>query len=193
MRPARFPALLSNASMKTVVSKLKRARLLAHLYWVALLTPCLLILSSSVEAGWAERAQILWAGTYTAQIIGTVAQPATAMGKTNRLGSSRKLETTTTVRGKLGTSFGFEYALIGGPAGAQAAIGSWSFCRSRACSIPCPENVRAANAGGLHPRFSAARRSSATSSRWIGRSYRVAGRSRSGRATASLASSYSAS
>ena len=44
------------------------------------------------------------------------------MGKTNKLGSIRKLEATTTVRGKLGTSFGFEYALIGAPAGAQAAI-----------------------------------------------------------------------
>lgn len=116
------PALLSKASMRTVVSKLKRARLSAQLCWVALLTPCLLIFSSTVEAGRAERAQIIWAGTYTAQIIGTVAQPATAMGKTNRLGSIRKLETTTTVRGKLGTSFGFEYALFGGPAGAQAAI-----------------------------------------------------------------------
>lgn len=69
-----------------------------------------------------ERAEILWAGTYTAEILGTVEQPETASGRTNKLGAIRKLETTTTVRGRLGTSFGFEYALIGTPAGSQAEV-----------------------------------------------------------------------
>jgi hypothetical protein len=107
--------------MKIAVSKLERTPP-AHLCCVVLLTLLLLIPSSAAEAGQAERAQVIWAGTYSAQIIGTVEQPATAMGKTNKLGAIRKLETTTTITGKLGTNFGFEYALLGGPPGAQAAI-----------------------------------------------------------------------
>jgi hypothetical protein len=82
----------------------------------------ILLPASRAEAGGVERAHVLWAGTYSAQIIGTVEQPATAMGKTNKLGAIRKLETTTTITGKLGTNFGFEYTLVGGPAGTQAAI-----------------------------------------------------------------------
>jgi hypothetical protein len=69
-----------------------------------------------------DRAEILWAGTYNAQIVGTVSQPETAAGKTNRLGQVQKLESTTTIRGRLGTNFGFEYALSGTLAGAHAAI-----------------------------------------------------------------------
>ena len=74
------------------------------------------------RTGNVDRAEILWAGTYTAQIVGTIEQPETAAGRTNRLGLIQKLETTTTVRGRLGASFGFEYALSGTPSGAQAAI-----------------------------------------------------------------------
>ena len=69
-----------------------------------------------------DRAEILWAGTYNAQIVGTVNQPDTAAGRTNKLGQIQKLETTTTIRGRLGANFGFEYALSGTPAGAHAAI-----------------------------------------------------------------------
>lgn len=113
--------VLPREPVKSVFAWLKQMPV-AHLLRLVPLALCLLNLPSSLQAGQLERAQILWAGTYTAQIVGTVEQPATAMGKANKLGSIRKLETTTTVRGKLGTSFGFEYALVGAPAGAQAAI-----------------------------------------------------------------------
>ncbi len=69
-----------------------------------------------------DRAEILWAGTYSAQIVGTISQPETAIGRTNKLGQIRKLETTTTIRGQLGANFGFEYALFGKPTGAHAAV-----------------------------------------------------------------------
>jgi len=69
-----------------------------------------------------EAAEILWAGTYRAQIVGTVEQPGTAIGKTNQLGDTGKLETTTTVRARLGTSFGIEFRLSGAPEGAEAPI-----------------------------------------------------------------------
>jgi hypothetical protein len=68
-----------------------------------------------------DGADILWAGTYRAQVVGTVEQPQTAAGKTNQLANIVKLETTTTVPARLGTSFGFEYRLSGEPQG-QAAV-----------------------------------------------------------------------
>jgi hypothetical protein len=108
--------------MQIAIPKRKRAYLSAHLCRLALAALFFLMSSPSAEAGSAEGAQVLWAGTYSAQIVGTVDQPATAMGKTNKLGSIRKLETTTTIRAKLGVSFGFEYALLGEPAGGQAPI-----------------------------------------------------------------------
>jgi hypothetical protein len=116
-----LPPCCRREPVKAVFAWLKQTPI-ADFLRLALFALCLLNLPSSVQAGQAERVQILWAGTYAAQIVGTVEQPATAMGKTNKLGSIRKLETTTTVRGKLGTSFGFEYALLGAPTGAQAAI-----------------------------------------------------------------------
>jgi hypothetical protein len=69
-----------------------------------------------------QSAQILWAGTYEAQVVGTVEQPGTAIGKTNLLGNIVKLETTTTVKARLGTSFGIEFTLSGSPEGAQADV-----------------------------------------------------------------------
>jgi hypothetical protein len=69
-----------------------------------------------------DRAEISWAGIYRGQIVGTVDQPGTASGKTNQLANIVKLETTTTVRARLGTSFGFEYRLEGAPEGAAAAV-----------------------------------------------------------------------
>jgi hypothetical protein len=69
-----------------------------------------------------EGAEILWAGIYRAQIVGTVEQPATASGKTNQLANIVKLQATTTVPARLGTSFGFEYRLWGEPQGSPATI-----------------------------------------------------------------------
>lgn len=69
-----------------------------------------------------EAAEILWAGTYRAQVVGTIEQPGTAIGKTNLLGDIVKLETTTTVRARLGTAFGIEFRLSGAPEGAEAAV-----------------------------------------------------------------------
>jgi hypothetical protein len=91
--------------------------------------PVAIVLSSllgasavQAQAPSVDGAQILWAGTYRAQIVGTVEQPATASGKTNRLANIVKLETTTTVPARLGTSFGFEYRLSGEPQGSAAVI-----------------------------------------------------------------------
>ena len=68
------------------------------------------------------RAEILWAGLYEAQITGHMTQPGTAAGRTNELFNTRKLQATTTIDGRLGVSFGLEYALIGQPAGAEVPI-----------------------------------------------------------------------
>jgi hypothetical protein len=68
------------------------------------------------------RADILWAGLYEAQMGATITQPDTAAGRTNELFNTKKLRATTTVEGRLGVSFGLEYALIGGPAGADVPI-----------------------------------------------------------------------
>jgi uncharacterized protein DUF3859 len=68
------------------------------------------------------QAEILWAGLYRASIIGTVAQPNTAIGRTNQLGQIDKLESTTTVPVRLGINFGFEYRLLGAPEGATADV-----------------------------------------------------------------------
>jgi hypothetical protein len=83
-----------------------------------------LLSSASVyaQAPSVEGADILWAGIYRAQIVGTFEQPATASGKTNQLANIVKLETTTTVRARLGTSFGFQYSLSGEPEGWPATI-----------------------------------------------------------------------
>ncbi len=91
--------------------------------WIATLVLAFLC-SAQAQAQQAtiEAAEILWAGTYRAQIVGTVEQPGTAIGKTNQLGDIVKLETTTTVRARLGTSFGIEFRLSGAPEGAEAPI-----------------------------------------------------------------------
>jgi Domain of unknown function (DUF3859) len=68
------------------------------------------------------RAEILWAGLYEAETMGVIAQPDTAMGRTNELFNTRKLQATTTIDGRLGVSFGLEYALVGKPAGANVPI-----------------------------------------------------------------------
>jgi hypothetical protein len=68
------------------------------------------------------RADVLWAGLYEAEVGGSIAQPDTAAGRTNELFNTRKLRATTTVEGRLGASFGLEYALIGKPAGASVPI-----------------------------------------------------------------------
>lgn len=68
------------------------------------------------------RAEIRWAGLYEAQIGGSITQPNTAAGRTNQLFNTRKLQATTTVEGRLGVSFGLEYALIGRPTGASVPI-----------------------------------------------------------------------
>lgn len=86
-----------------------------------------LALLSGLASAWAqvpvvEGADILWAGTYRAQVVGTVEQPTTASGKTNQLSDIVKLETTTTVRARLGTSFGFEYRLSGDEPGMPVAV-----------------------------------------------------------------------
>jgi hypothetical protein len=69
-----------------------------------------------------SRAQILWAGQYEAITIGHIVQPHTAVGQTNELANTRKLKATTTVEGRLGASFGVEYALVGKPAGAAVPV-----------------------------------------------------------------------
>jgi hypothetical protein len=68
------------------------------------------------------RAEVRWAGLYEADLGGTIAQPNTAAGRTNQLFNTRKLQATTTIEGRLGVSFGLEYALIGRPAGADVPI-----------------------------------------------------------------------
>jgi hypothetical protein len=88
----------------------------------ALLLACLCAAPAAAQAPRVGQAHILWAGTYRAAIVGTVEQPGTAIGKTNRLGPVRKLETTTVIRARLGASFGFEYRLTGTPPGAQATV-----------------------------------------------------------------------
>lgn len=78
--------------------------------------------AAQAQAPGVDQAEILWAGVYRAQIVGTVEQPATAIGKTNQLSNVVKLETTTTVRARLGTSFGLEYRLSGTALGAATAV-----------------------------------------------------------------------
>jgi len=79
-------------------------------------------LAARAEEPSVARAEILWAGLYEAQITGTVTQPGTAAGRTNELFNTKKLQATTTIDGRLGVSFGLEYALIGQPAGAEVPI-----------------------------------------------------------------------
>jgi hypothetical protein len=74
------------------------------------------------EAPSVARAEVRWAGIYQADLGGTIAQPNTAAGRTNQLFNTRKLQSTTTIEGRLGVSFGLEYALIGRPAGADVPI-----------------------------------------------------------------------
>ncbi len=78
--------------------------------------------SARAQAPAVEGADILWAGTYRAQVVGTVEQPTTASGKTNQLSEIVKLEATTTVRARLGTSFGFEYRVSGDEPGMPVAV-----------------------------------------------------------------------
>jgi hypothetical protein len=80
------------------------------------------IASAGAEPPSTTRADIMWAGLYEAELGGTIAQPDTAAGRTNELLNPRKLRATTTVEGRLGASFGLEYALIGKPTGASVPI-----------------------------------------------------------------------
>jgi len=76
----------------------------------------------AAEAPSVARAEVRWAGLYEAEIGASTVQPNTAAGRTNQLFNTRKLQATTTVEGRLGVSFGLEYALIGRPAGASVPI-----------------------------------------------------------------------
>jgi len=78
--------------------------------------------SATAEPPSVARADVRWAGLYEADIGATIAQPNTAAGRTNQLVNTRKLQATTTVEGRLGVSFGLEYALIGKPSGASVPI-----------------------------------------------------------------------
>jgi hypothetical protein len=69
-----------------------------------------------------EQAEIVWAGTYRASILGSTDQPGTAIGRTNQLGNIEKLETTTTVPVRIGVNFGFEYRLAGAQDGTPVSI-----------------------------------------------------------------------
>ncbi len=80
------------------------------------------ITSAAAEAPSVARAEVRWAGLYEAQIGATTVQPNTAAGRTNQLVNTRKLQATTTVEGRLGVSFGLEYALHGRPVGANVPI-----------------------------------------------------------------------
>jgi hypothetical protein len=80
------------------------------------------IASAAAEPPSVARAEVRWAGLYEAEIGATIAQPNTAAGRTNQLFNTRKLQATTTVEGRLGVSFGLEYALIGRPTGASVPI-----------------------------------------------------------------------
>ena len=80
------------------------------------------ITSAAAELPSVARAEVRWAGLYEAQIGATTVQPNTAAGHTNQLVNTRKLQATTTVEGRLGVSFGLEYALHGRPAGANVQI-----------------------------------------------------------------------
>jgi hypothetical protein len=81
---------------------------------VALLSAVCAAGAQAEEAG-AARAEILWTGIYRADVVGFTPQPGTATGKTNKLANIERLETTTTVRTRLGVSFGFEFRLAGTP------------------------------------------------------------------------------
>jgi Domain of unknown function (DUF3859) len=70
----------------------------------------------------AAQAQILWTGVFQANVLGTVDQPNTAIGRTNQLGNIDKLQTTTTVPARRGVSFGLEYSLSGPAGGSLATI-----------------------------------------------------------------------
>lgn len=78
--------------------------------------------SATAEAPSVARAEVRWAGLYEAEIGATTVQPNTAAGRTNLLVNTRKLRETTTVEGRLGVSFGLEYALHGRPPGASVPI-----------------------------------------------------------------------
>jgi hypothetical protein len=76
----------------------------------------------AAEAPSVARAEVRWAGIYAAEVGPSTAEPNTAAGHTIQHFNTRKLQETTTVEGRLGVTFGLEYALIGRPAGASVPI-----------------------------------------------------------------------
>ena len=78
--------------------------------------------AAAAQSPGAHEAEIRWAGLFRAQIVGTVEQPNTAIGRTNQLAGVEKLETTTTVPARLGVSFGLEYRLSGAAEDGAATV-----------------------------------------------------------------------
>jgi hypothetical protein len=103
--------------MQPVSSKPNRTRLFAPV-----LAAVICAAGAQAQSPGLDGAAILWAGIYRAEVVGFTPQPRTATGKTNQLANIEKLETTTTVRARLGVSFGFEFKLEGAADLAQAPV-----------------------------------------------------------------------
>ena len=80
-------------------------------------------MASAAQAQQVQHIEITDVGIYKAENTGgTVAAPATPMGKTNLVTDIVLVERTTTVPAALGTSFGFRYTIIGEPDGADVNL-----------------------------------------------------------------------
>ena len=119
---------------------------------VLALTLCWVTSAARAEAPSVARAEIRWAGLYEAQIGATTVQPDTAAGRTNELVNTRKLQATTTVEGRLGVSFGLEYALTASRRARTCRSPSSSTCPRRGCAIRPRPSARIASSGAPAPK-----------------------------------------
>src|SRR5262249_12071756 len=83
-----------------------------------------LLASSAVaaEAMHIERVDVLEVGLYCARTVGMVADPRTAVGERTEISGVGMIAATRTVPARLGTKFGFRYAVVGMPERGQALL-----------------------------------------------------------------------